>query len=138
MDDIQYYDPLLSRINAMDLNYEISANRITDINEPTSNIIKQKYGVSAFLDDTELFAPSPTNLGLQLSVTISFYKFTNVKVNNDKAILITNDTTHIASEGFINMLIDGTMIKLQATPINKQIRFLGVFFNVNGNPSQLI
>jgi len=134
-----YYDPLLSRINSKNFGYEMNVRQIKDIHNSANRItIKEQYTVSAFLDDTELYAPSPTNLGSELSIMNSFYRFTNIKVNADKAILITNETKYIDTEGYIKVIVEGKITKIKVTPVDEQIRFLGVYFNINGKNSQLI
>ena len=132
-----YYDPLLTRLRNNNLGYELSVPKYTDINRPPQ-IIKTRYAVSAFLDDTELYNSSTNDLSYQVTTTNSFYKFTNIKVNNDKAILLTTDKNAVDVEGYITLIIDGREVKYKITPNNEQVRFLGIHFNMDGKRTQLI
>ena len=132
-----YYDPLLTKLKKNNVGYEISAPKFSDINAPPTTV-KSDYTASAFLDDTELFTASQENLAIQLNTTNSFHKFTNNKINNDKAILLTTDKQSIDEEGHIMLTIDGKEVKFKVTSIDEQVRFLGVYFNIKGKRHKLI
>src|SRR6266542_3458179 len=96
------------------------------------------YTVSAFLDNTELYTGATNTLAMQLNMTTLFYRFTNIKVNDDKAVLLTTDKTAADSDGNIMLLIDGHEVKFKVIAINKEVQFLGIYFNMEGKKAQLI
>ncbi len=104
-----YYDPLLTRLKRNDIGYELSVLKYTDINA-SAQTIKISYTISAFLDDTELYTGATNALATQLNMTISFYRFTNIKVNDDKAILLMTDKT--AADSDRNITLEGKKAQL--------------------------
>ncbi len=90
------------------------------------------------MDDTELYTGATNALATQLNMTTSFYRFINIKVNDDKAVLLTTDKTAADLDGNITLLIDGHKVKFKVTAINEKVQFLGIYFNMEGKKAQLI
>jgi hypothetical protein len=123
-----YYDPLLTRLQELTSRYIISAHLKKDIHE--DNMVESvHYSTSAFLDDTELISDNIPSMSNKLTVCTSFYEFTCIEANPDKAMMITNDTSNVDKEGFIKILINGSEHKIKVSKQGRLERFLGVFIN---------
>ncbi len=60
-----------------------------------------------------------------LSEANNYYTFMNIKVNKQKSILMTNNTSHMINNQII-LKFDFEHITLSNTPKDQSIRFLGV------------
>jgi hypothetical protein len=69
----------------------------------------------------------------KLTVCASFYEFTCIKANPKKAVIITNDTSSVDSDGYITVNINGTQHKIKVSKPRKLEQFLGVFINFGNN-----
>ncbi len=67
-----------------------------------------------------------------LSEADSYYTFMNIKINKQKSILMTNNTSHITNNHTI-LKFDSKYITLHNTPKDQSIRFLGVWFSLYGS-----
>src|SRR5271165_744336 len=86
-----YYDPLLCKIQRSDLGYTVTHTYPPDIRIPHQlKTVSEQVPVVAYMDDTNWFATSPQEMSTILNIADSYYKFTNIKVNHKKAVLITN------------------------------------------------
>jgi len=87
-----YYDPLLSYIQKdFSLGYRLSHIWSKDINQHISSELNETISNTVFIDDTIWFSGFYDNLKLILNIADSFYKFNDILINDDKAILLTND-----------------------------------------------
>ena len=78
-----------------------------------------------YLDDTTWIASSKEELEHMLSEADSYYTFMNIKVNKQKSILMTNNTSHMINNQII-LKFDSEHITLSNTPKDQSIRFLDV------------
>ena len=131
-----YYDPLLTRLQGMTPRYTISARSTTNIYEESSTE-SVSYSTSAFLDDTELISDNIPSMSDKLTVCASFFDFTCIEANPDKAVMITNDTSNVDKDGFLKIIINGSEHKIKVSKQGRLERFLGVFINFGNNNKTL-
>jgi len=77
------------------------------------------------LNDTTWIALFKEELEPMLSEADSYYTFMNIKVNKQKSILMTNNTSHM-NHNQITLKFDSEHITLFNMPKDQSIRFLGV------------
>ncbi|GES77991.1 reverse transcriptase family protein [Rhizophagus clarus] len=87
-----YYDPLLCEIEQRKLGYTLEAPKIAlnkfyseDISEETEKLTILS---SAYMDNTQWFAPSQNNLEKILEIADSYYKLNDIQVNKEKSELL--------------------------------------------------
>ena len=85
-----YYDPLITYIYSNSPGYTIETAWFTNLKNLTSDKLKAKCSVLAYMDDTLWVAPSQTDLNNIISIAESFYNMANIQVNPSKSILATN------------------------------------------------
>jgi len=78
-----------------------------------------------YLNDTTWIASSKEKLEYMLSEADSYYTFMNIKVNKQKSILITNNTSYMINNQ-TTLKFGFKHITLSNTPKDQSIRFLGV------------
>ncbi len=67
-----------------------------------------------------------------LSEANSYYTFMNIKVNKQKSILMTNNTSHMINNQTI-LKFGSKHIILSNTSKDQSIRFLGIWFSLHGS-----
>ena len=90
-----------------------------------------------FSPENEMISISTPELSSKLSTAASFYKFSNIKTNLDKAALITNDPEALARR-YIEVSINGVIHRIRVTPHGRLERFLGVYINFGPSKKPLI
>src|SRR5436190_9043588 len=92
-----YYNPLLTRIQAdRSLGYSISHNFLNNFQTPyDTTTISTSISALAYMDDTLWYSGKQGNMERILSTTASFSFFTNIKLNDNKAKLLSSLTKHI-------------------------------------------
>jgi Reverse transcriptase (RNA-dependent DNA polymerase) len=85
-----YYDPLLVEIQQRQLGYNLTHSYRQNLYDP-SNITSESINVPAlaYMDDTNWLSSSKENMDGILTISKEFYSFTNILVNDDKAVLMT-------------------------------------------------
>jgi len=78
-----------------------------------------------YLNDTTWIASSKEELKQMLSKTDSYYTFINIKVNKQKSILMTNNTSHMINNQ-TTLKFGSEYITFSNMPKDQSIRFLGV------------
>src|ERR1041385_7064292 len=141
-----YYDPLLTRIQAdRSLGYSISHTYSDDIHAPNNTTTDTtSIPALAYMDDTLWCTQNQGNLEKILSTTASFSSFTNIKLNDDKAKLLSS-TAKLIRKGKRNPfgalplkeivfnLANGQTNKVALQPYNKSIRYLGAWISLKNN-----
>ncbi len=94
--------------------------------------LKVKCNLLDYLDDTIWIASSKEELEHMLFKSNSYYIFMNIKVNKQKSILMTNNTSHITNNHTI-LKFDSEYVTLSNTPKDQSIRFLGIWFSLYGS-----
>ena len=84
------------------------------------------------MDDITWIASSKEELKHILSETDSYYTFMNIKVNKQKSILMTNNTSHITNN-HTTLKFGSEHITLPNTSKDQSIRFLDVWFSLQGS-----
>src|ERR1043166_6669561 len=84
-----------------------------------------------YLNDTTMIASSKQDLEQMLTIADSFYKLNNIKINKMKSILITNSSLVIDNK--VSIMYCPNLLSIDITPSSESIRFLGIYFNLNGS-----
>ncbi len=94
--------------------------------------LKVKCNLLGYLNDITWIASLKEELEHMLSEANSYYTFMNIKVNKQKSILITNNTSHITNN-HTTLKFDSEHVILPNIPKDQLIRFLGVWFSLQGS-----
>src|SRR5205823_12137357 len=100
----------------------------------------------AYMDDTLWCSEKQSNLERILSTTASFSSFTNIKLNDDKAKLLSSLAKHIKKgknnpsdalppKEVVFTLSNGQQNKVALQPYHKSIRYLGAWISLKNNNS---
>ena len=84
------------------------------------------------MDDTTWIASFKEELEYMLSEADSYYTFMNIKVNKQKSILMTNNTSYMTNN-HTTLKFESEYVTLSNTPKNQSIRFLDVWFSLYGS-----
>src|ERR1044071_4805340 len=136
-----YYDPLLSFIqNKTSLGYELKTydwSTVNDIvSDSQSSCLSERIPDTTFIDDTIWIAKSITDLQDILAIAQSFCSLNNIWINNDKAILLTNNKLNARKECTLIVNSASTVIKIKL--INSTTRVLGVWISMSKSKSYII
>src|SRR2546429_4836928 len=132
-----YYDPLLSRIQQQNsLGYNISHSSSSQVNNNIMDInASADIPLLAFMDDTMWCSDSSEHLASILSIADSFYQFTNIKVNPDKAVLLSTKR----NINQVSLTLDnGQVQNIKVVPPKQSIRYLGVWIAASFNKGFII
>ena len=126
-----YYDLLLSYIQKdFSLGYRLSHKWSNDINQLSQLELNETIPDTAFIDDTTQFSGLHDNLKSILNIADSFYKFNDILINDDKAILLTNDLPSNSSSDVHFMINDReTVIKAKAESAAERVLSIWITFN---------
>jgi hypothetical protein len=116
-------------------------NRRDNILDNDITTISQVITDVAFMDDTTWCSSSKESMETIMSIADSFYQLNNILVNDDKAIILTNNTKDIITDTdnqqYINMTYlqhqQRTQVKINVVTNNMSTRILGVWINSNCN-----
>ncbi len=118
-----YYNPLFCRIKNLQQKYITLLYRLTSINLLQYKQLKVKCNLLGYLDDTTWIASSKEELKYMLFD--SYYTFMNIKINKQKSILITNNTSHMTNN-HTTLKFSSEHITFPNISKDQSIRFLGI------------
>jgi len=144
-----YYDPLLCKIQSQDeLGYRMEHRRYSTNHTVAPEILQQTITDLAFMDDTTWISFTKRNLEHILNIANSFYDLNNISVNNDKAVIITNQTNSITIDlelghsTQLSLFNNNTQLsqiyRIKTILPSQSTRVLGVWFNSQCNKSFVI
>jgi len=132
-----YYDPLLCHIqNQPDLGYRLSHSWSTTATGPTDQSLSATIPDTAFIDDTTWITSSQSNMESILSIADSFFILNDIQINDDKAILLTNDQLPESREAQFNLSNRRLIIK--AHPVQATIRVLDIWITLQHSDKFII
>jgi hypothetical protein len=123
-----YYDPLLCRIQKLNMGYEISGKKIIDI---YNNIHEEKrinVACMAYMDDTDIILDNKEKVENILRYVNEFNNLNDIQINKEKTeiLLRKNDKKDVKK-----LVLEFGDKMIEITPIKKDqsLRILGVWFN---------
>jgi ribonuclease HI len=133
-----YYDPLLSFIQKSGAGYTQSFNWFDHINDTNNIKVSKQLTVpnAAFIDDTTWIAHTKVLLEQILNIADSFYRLNDILINNDKAVLISNNPQH--NNQLVQFNINNSNVNIKVEAANTPVRVLGVWMTVNRQKSHII
>ena len=124
-----YYDPLLCHIqNQPDLGYRLSHSWSSTATGPIDQSLSVDISDTAFIDDTTWITSSQSNMESILSIVDSFFILNDIQINDDKAILLTNDQLSDSREAQFNL--PTRQLTIKAHPVHASERVLGVWITL--------
>ncbi len=103
------------RIKNLQQKYVASLYRLKSIDPVQYEQLKVECNLLGYLDDTTWIASFKEELEHMLSEADSYYTFMNIKVNKQKSILMTNNTSHMINNQ-ITLQFDSEQITLSNIP----------------------
>src|SRR6266542_2966893 len=132
-----YYDPLLCYIqNQHHLGYQLSHSWSLSATGPTDNSLSADIPDTAFIDDTTWITSSQSTMESILSIAVSFFILNDILINDDKAILLTNDQLPESREAQFNLPTQSLTIK--ARPVHATERVLGMWITLQRSDKFII
>jgi len=102
----------------------------TNLKNLTTDKIKAKCSVLAYMDDTLWVASSQAELNNIISIAESFYNMANIQVNPSKSILATNHKL----DTYTPTIFNNQPLLLQ--PKHQPFKFLGCWFTLDNKQTQ--
>src|SRR6266498_4836053 len=132
-----YYDPLLCYIqNQHNLGYQLSHSWSSSATGPIDLSLSADIPDTAFIDDTTWITSSQSTMEFILSIADSFFVLNDILINDDKAILLTNDQLPDSREAQFNLPQRSLTIK--ARPVQAAERVLGVWITLQRSDKFII
>jgi len=125
-----YYDPLITYIYSNSPGYTMETAWFTNLKNLTTDKIKAKCSVLAYMDDTLWVASSQAELNNIISIAESFYNMANIQVNPSKSILATN----YKLDTYTPTIFNNQPLLLQ--PKYQPFKFLGCWFTLDNKQTQ--
>ena len=111
---------MFCRIKNLQQKYVTSLCCLTSIDPLQYEQLKVECNLLGYLDNTTWIASSKEELEHMLSEADSYYTFMNIKVNKQKSILMTNNTSHMINNQ-TTLKFDSKHITLSNTPKDQSI-----------------
>src|SRR6266542_423921 len=132
-----YYDPLLCYVQSQrNLGYQLSHSWSSSATGPTDQSLSADIPDTAFIDDTTWITSSQSTMESILSIADSFFILNDILINDDKAILLTNDQLPESREAQFNLPYRSLTIK--ARPVHATERVLGVWITLQRSDKFII
>src|SRR6266542_237870 len=132
-----YYDPLLCYIqNQHNLGYQLSHFWSSSATGPSDLSLSADIPDTAFIDDTTWITSSQSTMESILSIADSFFILNDILINDDKAILLTNDQLLETREAHFNL--PNRSLTIKARPIQATERVLGVWITLQRSDKFII
>ncbi len=102
----------------------MSHSWFTTTTGPIDQFLTANIPDTAFIDDTTWITSSQSNLESILSIADSFFILNDIQINDDKAILLTNDQLPDSRDAYFNL--PTRQLTIKARSVQASERVLGV------------
>ena len=127
-----YLDPLLCEIQQWNLGYHLQHSYKKNVHH--EDTINEEVCISdaAYMDDCNWITESQYNLEEILQIADEFYDFNSIQVNKEKSKLMIR-SPHGPVPEIITLRFGSISIPIKPITLNKSVRILGVWINLNGS-----
>jgi len=128
-----YYDPMFDAINhSNNQGYIVSHSIPSDIlQKENMHNFSEEFKVSGYIDDTTWFSSNISDLESSLNIADEFYNFSNICINKDKTVLLTNVKDY--QDKKITIKFGPDIINVTSIPKFSNERILGIYINTDNN-----
>src|SRR5579871_3373850 len=133
-----YYDPLLCRIEKLNLGYQIETKYRKNIYDKIFQEDSVNFSNMAYMDDTQWISDKKEKLEKILEIADSFYNINDIQVNKEKSELLLRMEKIKNRNVFdytrkIELKFGCTNINITPKHPSEAVRILGVWYNMNNN-----
>jgi ribonuclease HI len=127
-----YYDPLLTKIQQLNLGYTLSHSFKQDLYNNETITLEVNIPQTAYMDDTTWLSNSKQNLEQILQVADSFNELNHIQVNKEKSrLLLSKSAFKYVNQGLIDITYGQKCLSIKPLNPNESMKILGVWFNMN-------
>ena len=128
-----YYDPMFEAINKADNRGYIVSHSIPREIQNSSECVTytEEFKLSGYMDDTTWTNGDIPNLEASLEIADDFYHLSNICINKDKTIILTNDKDFQDQD--IDIQFGQDKVKVHAVSKLSNERILGIYINSDNN-----